>query len=403
MAASERAGTYSGSYHPAMSPTQDEAPARAAIEGRFEDGAAPDLRVRTARGTIVNGGFHVASNVLALVKGVAVAGVLTTTEYGIWGLLLAAFTTLITLGSVGIDDKYIQQDDPDQKRAFEIAFTLQCALGVGFVVIVLVGMPLVALLYGEPEMIAPGLALAAVMPALALYMPIWVHYRRMDFVTARKLGIIDPVVSLVVTLVLSFAGLGVWALVIGAAAGSYLTVFFVLRASPYELHLRWDRAAFRDYVSFSWPLFASQITLMLLVQVPVVVSSRTLGVVAVAGLTLATNITLFTQRVDLIITQTLYPAICAVKDRPQLLFESFWKSNRLALLWAAPLGAAAALFVGDFVHWVIGEKWRFAVPLIAAYGVAAVLDQVGFNWSAFFRAIGRTRPIAVESFVGLVA
>ena len=49
------------------------------------------------------------------------------------------------------------------------------------------------------------------------------------------------------------------------------------------------------------------------------------------------------------VTQTLYPAICAVKDRPDLLFESFWKSNRLALLWAAPIGAAAALFAGDFV------------------------------------------------------
>jgi O-antigen/teichoic acid export membrane protein len=386
-----------------MPPTEDQAPARAAIEGRFEDGAPPDLRSRTARGTVVNGVFHIAVNMLGLVKGVAVAGVLTTTQYGVWGLLLAAFTTLIMLGSVGIDDKYIQQDDRDQKRAFEIAFTLQCALAVVFVGIVLVGMPLFALLYGEPDMIAPGMAFALVMPALALYMPIWVHYRRMDFVRARKLGIIDPVVSLAVTLALAFAGMGVWALVIGSLVGTYIAVVFVVRSSPYKLRFRWDTAAFRSYMSFSWPLFLSQLTMMLLVQVPVAVSSRTLGVVAVAGLTLATNITLFTQRVDHIITQTLYPAICAVKDRPQLLFESFWKSNRLALLWAAPFGAAAALFIGDFVHWVIGEKWRFAVPLVAAYGIAAVLNQIGFNWSAFFRAIGRTRPIAVESAVGLVA
>src|SRR3954447_19483638 len=184
MAASERAGTYSGSYHPAMSPTQDEAPARAAIEGRFEDGAAPDLRVRTARGTIVNGGFHVASNVLALVKGVAVAGVLTTTEYGIWGLLLAAFTTLTMLGSVGIDDKYIQQDDPDQKRAFEIAFTLQMLVGAVFVVVILVGMPLFALVYGRESLAGPGMALAAAVPAIALQMTIWAHFRRMDFLRA---------------------------------------------------------------------------------------------------------------------------------------------------------------------------------------------------------------------------
>src|SRR3712207_7244809 len=48
---------------------------------------------------------------------------------------------------------------------------------------------------------------------------------------------------------------------------------------------------------------------------------------------LATTISQFSNRVDDVVTDTLYPAICAVKDRRELLFESFWKSNRLALLW----------------------------------------------------------------------
>jgi PST family polysaccharide transporter len=385
-----------------MPPTTEQRPGRTAVEGRFEDGAPANLRARTARGTIVNGLFLVGTNGLSLIKGVAVAGVLSTTTYGVWGLLLAAFTTLITLGSVGIDDKYIQQDDPDQKRAFEIAFTLQCLLGAIFVVVILVGMPLFALLYGEPSMIGPGMAFAAVMPALALYMPLWVHYRRMDFVKQRVLGSIEPVTTLVVTLVLAFGGLGIWALVVGALVGTWTAAAAIVWSSPYKLRLRWDRNAVREYSSFSWPLFVRSLSNLLLVQVPVTVSSRALGVTAVAAITLATNITLFTQRVDDVITQTLYPAICAVKDKPALLFESFWKSNRLALLWAAPLGAAAALFAGDFVHFVIGEKWRFAVPLIAWFGVNAVLNQIGFNWTAFFRAIGDTKPIAAGSVIGLV-
>jgi O-antigen/teichoic acid export membrane protein len=386
-----------------MAPTEEQPGARPPIEGRFEPGADTDLRSRTARGTMVNGAFHVGVSALGLVKGVAVAGILSTTDYGIWGLLLAALTTLIMLGSVGIDDKYIQQDDPDQKRAFEIAFTLQCALAAVFVLVILAGMPLFALLYGEPDMILPGMAFAVVMPALALYMPLWAHYRRMDFVRQRTLGMIDPVVSLVVTLALAFAGLGVWALVIGAIAGAWVAAFFIVRSSPYELHLRWDRAAVREYTSFSWPLFLGSLNRMLLVQVPVTVASRTLGVTAVAGITLATNITLFTQRVDDVVTQTLYPAICAVKDRSELLFESFWKSNRLALLWATPLGVGAALFAGDFVDHVIGDEWDFAVPLLAVFGLTAVLNQIGFNWTAFFRALGDTRPIAVESVVMLAA
>jgi O-antigen/teichoic acid export membrane protein len=361
------------------------------------------LRARTARGTVVNAAFLVSTNGLMLIKGLAVASFLTTAQYGTWGLLMAAFLTILTLGSVGVDDKYVQQDEPDQERAFEIAFTFQVLLGIVFFLAVLVGMPLFALLYGHPGMIAPGMAFALAVPALVLQMPLWVHYRRMDFVRQRKLQAIDPVVSLVAVVALAAAGLGVWALVGGELLGTWCAAVAIVRASPYQLHLRWDRAALREYTRFSWPLLVGALSTVLIVQVPVAISSRLLGVAAVGGLALAANISQFTTRVDDVVTDTIYPAICAVKDRTDLLFESFWKSNRLALLWAAPLGAAAALFAGDFVHYVIGEKWRFAVPLIVTFGINAGLNQIGFNWTAFFRARGETKPIAVASVVALLA
>jgi hypothetical protein len=43
------------------------------------------------------------------------------------------------------------------------------------------------------------------------------------------------------------------------------------------------------------------------------------------------------------------------------------------------------------------------VFVIQVFGVAAALNQIAFNWSAFLRALGRTRPIAVASYVLLVA
>jgi PST family polysaccharide transporter len=384
----------------------DEAQAvleRSPREGRFVGDGPPDLRARTARGTIVNGFFLVGVNALSLVKGVVVAGLLTTTEYGTWGLLLAALMTLLMLAGVGIQDHYIQQDDPNQERAFEIAFTIQCVLGALLIVAFLVGMPLFSLLYGAPEMIGPGIALALCIPALVLQTPLWVHYRRMDFVRQRTLQAIDPVVTLIASVALAVAGLGVWALVIGALAGTWCASIGIAKSSPYRFRWRWERAAFREYMTYSWPLFIGAVSTVLLIQVPVAVSSNTLGVAAVGAIALATTIAQFTQRVDDVVTQSLYPAICAVKDRADLLFESFWKSNRLALLWACPLGAAAALFAHDFTQFVIGSRWNFAAPLIAVYGINAALDQIGFNWTAFFRALGDTKPMAAASTIGLVS
>jgi len=79
------------------------------------------LRVRTARGAIVNTIYLVGINALAVVMGVVVAGLLGPEEYGLWGLLTVSFGTLFALLAVGIDDKYINQDHPDQKAAFDNA------------------------------------------------------------------------------------------------------------------------------------------------------------------------------------------------------------------------------------------------------------------------------------------
>ena len=362
------------------------------------------LRERAARGTIVNAGFLVAINVLGLVKGVAVAGMLGVDEYGVWGLLIAVYGTLTWLAAIGIDDKYVQQDQSDQEAAFQIAFTLQCWLCAAFTAASLVAVPLFALAYDQHEIIAPGLVLAAAFPALALQTPLWVFLRRLEFLRQRKLQAFDPIVSFVATIGLVAAGAGIWGLVAGTLAGSFAAAAAAVRASPYPLRLRRDaRGHMRDYAAFSWPLFLGSAASVLAVQAPLLAASRELGLAAVGALTLAGTVALFAYRVDEVITQSLYPALARVKEDARLLWEAFSMSNRVALLWALPFGAAAVLFAADLVEYVLGERWSLAIVLIQVLGAAAAVNQAGFNWTAFFRAVGRTRPIAVADLVFLAA
>jgi O-antigen/teichoic acid export membrane protein len=159
----------------------------------------------------------------------------------------------------------------------------------------------------------------------------------------------------------------------------------------------------REYADFSWPLFLASALAVAAGQVPLLVASRELGVAAVGAIALATTVAVFAHRVDEVITGSLYPAIARAKDDASALWEAFSMSNRLALMWAVPFGAAAVLFAGHLVEYVLGERWRPAVPLIQLLGAAAAVNQVGFNWTAFFRAQSRTRPIAVANGVLLAA
>jgi O-antigen/teichoic acid export membrane protein len=361
------------------------------------------LRLRTARGTIVNTIYLVGINALAVVMGVVVAGLLGPAEYGLWGLLTVSFGTLFALLAVGIDDKYINQDHPDQQAAFEIAFTLQAMLSALLTLIALIAIPVFSIVYDEPRILVPGLLLAVALPLLALQAPIWVFYRRMDFVKQRVLEGSNRVAAFVVTIALALAGVGFWSLVVGTLAGVLLATFLTVRSSPYKLRFRYERGAFREYASFSWPLFVGSTSGVLTWQVPLVIAARSLGAASIGALTLASQMTQYTKQVDDIVTHALYPAISAVKYRSDLLFESFSKSNRLALLWGCPVGIGAALFAEPAVHFILGSDWLLAVPLIQVLGVSAALDQIGFNWTALARARGETRVLAVAGVAMMAA
>jgi len=368
-------------------------------EARFE--APEGLRLRTARGTVVNGAFLLGLNTLGLLKGVLVAAFLTRAEYGIWGIVFITLTSMIALKQVGISDKYIQQDEADQRVAFEKAFTLELIYAACFTVLMVALLPVLAVAYGRWDIVLPGLAVALVIPGLALQAPLWVFYRRLQFGTQRVLQAIDPLVGFVTTMALAAAGLGYWSLVAGLVAGAWSAAAAALLACPYRPALRYERGTALAYFDFSWPLVTAAAAAALIAQLSVFAGEAAAGVGAAGAIVFAATFATYATKLDAVVTQTIYPVICAVQDRADLLLEAFVTSNRLAIMVGGPFGVSLALFAPDLVEFVVGDEWRPAVVLIQVFGLTAAISQIGFNWSAFYRARGETRPIAVEALVAL--
>lgn len=370
-----------------------------------EPGAAagPDLRRRAARGTLVNGVFLIALTGLSLIRGFVLARFLTKDDYGIWAVLVTSFGTLVFLKEVGVSDKYIQQEDLDQEAAFQRAFTIELVMTSAVTLLIALAIPLVAWAYGRWEIVPVGFVGLLAIPALALQAPLWIWYRRMDYVKQRMISSADPIVGFVVAVGLAAAGAGYWALVGGLLAGAWSTSVLAMATSPYRLRLNFDGAVIREYVSFSLPILAASVAGLVVAQGSIIATSATLGVAGAGVVALASTVIQFADRVDAIVSGTLYPAICRVADRTDVLFESFVKSNRLALMWAMPFGVGLALFAEDLVRFGIGERWRPAIPLLQAFGLIAAVNHLGFNWTSYFRARADTRPIAVTSAVTTVA
>lgn len=392
--------------------TTDNSPAPAGLaegvtdpippQGRGINTGGLSLRAFAARGVLLNSGFDLGISALGLLRSLILAALLSRADFGVWGILIVSVGVLAQLKLVGVSDRYVQQDEPDQELAFQRAFTVELIATAFAGGTIVVALPAVALIYGHWSLIPPGLALVSILVAGALQAPIWIHYREMNFLRQRSLTAIEPVVGFVVAVALAVAGAGYWALVIGVVAGAWTTTLAAITSSPYKLRWRFDRSALRVYAAYSGPLFVATIGGVVLANGAAIASNAHLGLAGVGAVTLSATITAFTARLDSLISGTLYPAICAIQNRLDLLRESFVKSNRLALMWAMPFGCVLTLFASDLVHYILGEKWRPAVVLLQITGVVAAVGHIAFNWDDYFRARGDTAPIAVASVAATV-
>src|SRR3954447_9103131 len=291
----------------------------------------PELRRRTARGAIVNGLFLGGAEALVLGQGLIVTVLLGPSAIGLYGIVTTTAMTIVALKRVGIDEAFVQQSEEGQEEEFQRAFTLELALSTGFALLIAACAPLVAEVYGDDRLLWLTLAVAYLPVAFALQAPQWIFFRRMDFLRQRMLQAVIPVVTFCVTVPLAASGVGVWSLVIGPLVGNVAGIAAALSISPYPLRLRFDADARRRYFAFSWPIFVNSMALLVVAQGQVLAFTLDGGLTAAGYITLALTLTRYADRADQIVATTIYPAICAVRDRLPTLEELFVKSNRLTM------------------------------------------------------------------------
>ena len=251
-----------------------------------------------------------------LAQGLIVSILLGPEAIGLYGIVTATAMTIVALKRVGIDEAFVQQSEQGQEEEFQRAFSLELAVSAAFSLAIAVAAPLVAIVYGEDELLPLTLAAAYMPLAFALQAPTWIFFRRMDFLRQRLLLAVGPVVTFVFTVGLAAAGVGVWSLVIGPAIGNAAAAAggrggFALPAATCA-----SSATPRGATSASPGRSSCRARrCSSLLQGQLLAFDVWGGIAAVGHLTLAYTLTRYADRADHVVASTIYPAICAVRDQ----------------------------------------------------------------------------------------
>ncbi len=326
------------------------------------------LAQRARQGLAWSAGGTAASIAAQLVLMAVMARLVEPAAFGLVAMALVAMRLVGLATQLGLGPALIQRDhlEVDDVRA---ALGLTLGAGLAGTVLLVVAAPLVAHLYGRPD-VAPvlqGLALSLLPAAVAgLWSALLRRALRLQAATAVELG--SYLVGYgAVGVALAWAGAGVWALV-GAAVAQALAgaVLGALCVGP----PRWPgwrglRAARGRLAGYGSRHTAVTLAEFAAANLDTALIGRLLGETVLGlynrALLLAT---LPAERLAGSLTRVLFPLVSGVQADARTAGAAGLLGVAAAGMAAAALGPGVAAAAGDVVAVLLGPRWAPAVPLL---------------------------------------
>jgi O-antigen/teichoic acid export membrane protein len=324
-------------------------------------------------------------------------------DMGEFAVAAAFALTLEFISDFGIGDRLIQQDTVPLRHAFQTALTAQLVTAIPLWAAVYLSAPAIAGFYGIPPL--SGLIRLMSLQAFGgvLRLPLFLLTRNFEFFKHRLLLFLGKLVSFVVTVTLAFDGFRAWALGFGMLAGLLATSIPAWYFCPFRPAWRWRSAELRSMVAFSWPVWLSRVTMIGVEQGSVLVVSVYLSVSELGQYKSAEQLAHFAILIEAIFAQTVYPALCRVKEDIDRFSMVLSKTSRAAMVFLAPAGVALLIFPHQIVNLLLTSRWHGAELFLQAHGAGLLLGAIAFNWEAAFRATGNTGPIFRWSIIYALA
>ncbi len=333
------------------------------------------------------------------------ARMLEPAAFGTFALALVVLNLARYVAQHGLSLALIQRRQLD---AVEIraAFTASLALGLAFAALVHVSAPLVARVFGDPQLAAvlSVLAWSVVLLAASTTAEALLH-RRLAF---RAIAVAETtgylVGYLVIGVAVAIAGWGVWSLVASVLTQSlvHLVLFNVFARHALRPTLRWR--AFRSLWSFGSVASVTGFVEFLAQQLDTLMIGRALspallGIYDRASLLIRIPV----HHLAFGLVRVLFPSLARMQDDLDASRRTYYGAVALAAAALLPLGVGAAIAAPVVVDVVLGPTWAEAAPVFAILAIAAPLHMLSMITATAWGALDRMRPRLLVQSVYLIA
>ncbi|MGF7156478.1 lipopolysaccharide biosynthesis protein [Novosphingobium gossypii] len=331
---------------------------------------------------------------LSFVTFAVLARLLGAEAFGLVALATLAIDLLLVVSTAGMSEAVIQRSTLEEEDA-DTAFWTNVVCGASFCLITFAAAPLVARLFGQPQLDPIIKALASIFAITPLGA---IHNARLTrdlhFKSVALRNMVASLAGIAIGLPLAFAGYGVWALVwqrIAVALGLALSAWIGMPWVP-RMRFRWQSC--KQMLRFGASIGASTTFNQINIRAAEVISGALFGPIAVAFIRAGSRIVEVLNQITYMPFQQIAMPLLArtTKDRDQTQ-ATYLRLSRLSAFIMFPAFFGCFALAEEIVGIIFGPNWASVADALRIFSCAVVASQMNNLIIAAITAAGASRTV----------
>jgi O-antigen/teichoic acid export membrane protein len=345
-----------------------------------------------ARGVVWTTLGNLANRLSGLLLFLVLARLLLPAEFGILAAAAVFVALSRTLVDAGLTRTLVQR--PHLRAAhLDSALLVNAGLGAVLSLALLVTAPLIASLYGMPDL-EPVLMALAVVPFMAglLSVPESILRRQLRFRSVAARTVLAAVLSDIIGIVLALLGAGVWALVAQTISSVVIAAVVLWASVRWRPGTAWERSAIGELLGFGVHVLGISVLGFVNRRAGELIVGITLGAVALSYF--AVSMRILSLCMDVLVanfSKVAFPVFSRVADDPSRSARAYLRITEMTTLVAFPCFAVLALFGRELAPVVFGSQWADAGTTMSILALIGPAQSLAIFTNTLMLSMGRSK------------
>ncbi|MGL5000430.1 MAG: lipopolysaccharide biosynthesis protein [Cetobacterium sp.] len=322
---------------------------------------------------------------------IVLARLLSPRDYGIIGMV----TIFIAISQVFIESGFSKAlifKQNRNNRDFSTIFYFNLMTSLLLVIVLWNSARLISDFYKVKELVSiiKVLSLTLLINAVSITQNIKLEIE-MNFKKKAQINFIATIISGILSIILAFKGLGVWALVAQNMLRSIIitTLYFIYNRWIPELYFCTE--SMRELFGYGYKLLISGLIGTTFNQIYGIMIGRIYSIQELGYYTRGNQFSeMISGTIGSIVQTVTFPLLCTLKDDNENLFKNFRQINRIITLIVLPIMLLLAVLSEPFIIFLLTEKWRNAAIILKWSALGYIFTPLSSLNMNILNAKGRT-------------